>query len=96
MRRCVDIICIFVLCFMNINIYSEINISEINIAEIKHNIEMLFGGLPWWLSGKESTCQCRRHEFDPWFRDIPLASEQLGLCTTATESCTLEPGSCNY
>ena len=56
MRRCVDIICIFVLCFMNINIYSEINISEINIAEIKHNIEMLFGGLPWWLGGKESTC----------------------------------------
>ena len=47
---------------------------------------MLFGGLPWWLSGKESTCQCRRHEFDPWFREIPLASEQLGLSTTATES----------
>ena len=22
-------------------------------------------GLPWWLSGKESTCQCRRHRFDP-------------------------------
>ena len=21
--------------------------------------------LPWWLSGKESTCQCRRHRFDP-------------------------------
>ena len=29
------------------------------------------GGLPWWLSGKESTCQCRRHEFDPWVRKIP-------------------------
>ena len=22
-------------------------------------------GLPWWLSGEESTCQCRRHGFDP-------------------------------
>ena len=22
-------------------------------------------GFPWWLSGKESTCQCRRHGFDP-------------------------------
>ena len=22
-------------------------------------------GLPWWLSGKESACQCRRHMFDP-------------------------------
>ena len=21
-------------------------------------------GLPWQLSGKESTCQCRRHGFD--------------------------------
>ena len=21
---------------------------------------------PWWLSGKEFTCQCRRHEFNPW------------------------------
>ena len=27
-----------------------------------------------WLSGKESTCQCRRHRglgFDPWVRNIP-------------------------
>ena len=23
-------------------------------------------GLPWWLSGKEPACQCRRHEFDSW------------------------------
>ena len=23
-------------------------------------------GLPWWLSGKESASQCRRHGFDPW------------------------------
>ena len=23
-------------------------------------------GLPWWLSGKESTCQGRRHRIDPW------------------------------
>ena len=27
--------------------------------------------LPWWLSGKESTCQCRRCGFDPWLRKIP-------------------------
>ena len=25
-------------------------------------------GLPWWLSGKESACQCRRHRFDSWSR----------------------------
>ena len=23
-------------------------------------------GLPRWLSGEESTCQCRKHRFDPW------------------------------
>ena len=29
-------------------------------------------GLPWWLSVKESTCQCRRrHGFDPWVGKIP-------------------------
>ena len=28
-------------------------------------------GLPWWLSGKESTCQCRRHGLDPWVRKTP-------------------------
>ena len=27
--------------------------------------------LPWWLSGKESTCQCRRHRFDPWVGGSP-------------------------
>ena len=31
-------------------------------------------GFPWWLSGKESARQCRRHKrcrFDPWVRNIP-------------------------
>ena len=28
-------------------------------------------GLPWWLSGKESACQCRRCRFNPWVRKIP-------------------------
>ena len=27
-------------------------------------------GLPWWFSGKESTCQCRC-EFNSWVRNIP-------------------------
>ena len=30
----------------------------------------IWGGLPWWLSGKESTCQCRRHGFNPWVGQI--------------------------
>ena len=31
-------------------------------------------GLPRWLSGKEPTCQCRRHRrprFNPWIEKIP-------------------------
>ena len=28
-------------------------------------------GLPKWLSGKESACQCWGHRFDPWVRRIP-------------------------
>ena len=32
---------------------------------------MLSLGLPRWLSSDESSCQCRRHRFDPWVRKIP-------------------------
>ena len=28
-------------------------------------------GPPWWLSGKESACQCRRQWFNSWFSKIP-------------------------
>ena len=28
-------------------------------------------GVPWWLSSKESACQCRRCRFSPWVRKIP-------------------------
>ena len=27
--------------------------------------------LPRWLNGKESSCQCSRHRFNPWVRKIP-------------------------
>ena len=27
-------------------------------------------GLPWWLSSKDSACQCRRQEFNPWVGKI--------------------------
>ena len=47
----------------------------------KKNME----GLPWWFSGKESSCQCRRHELAPWPGKIPHAAEKLSLCATAIE-----------
>ena len=34
-------------------------------------IEVGSYGLPKWLSGKESTCQFRRHRFNPWVEKIP-------------------------
>ena len=40
-------------------------------------------GLPWLFSGKESTCQCRRHGSDPWSGKIQRPMEQLSLGTTA-------------
>ena len=44
-------------------------------------------GLPWWLSGKGFTCQCRRLGFNPWSGKIPHAAEQRSprAATTTTQ-----------
>ena len=42
-------------------------------------------GLLWWLSGRKYTCQYSRHQFDPWSRMNPHASEKLSPCATAIE-----------
>ena len=34
-------------------------------------MHMLQWGLPGWLNGKESACQCSRCGFDPWVGKIP-------------------------
>ena len=42
--------------------------------ELSNNYFMIhvgYTGLPWWLNGKDSTCQCRRRRFNPWVRKIP-------------------------
>ena len=39
----------------------------------------IFERLPWWLSSKESACQCRRHEFDPWAGKIPREGHDYPL-----------------
>ena len=39
-----------------------------------------------------STCQCRRHWFNPWSRKIPHASEQLSPYIVAAEPVPLSPG----
>ena len=40
---------------------------------------------PWWLSGKEFACQCRKHRFDPCSGKILHAVEQLSHCITTIE-----------
>ena len=70
-------------------------------CHISENIFMLSSflkGLPRLLSGKESSCQCRRHKLDPWSRKIPHAVEQhsswpqlLSLCSRAREPQLLKP-----
>ena len=61
-----------------------------------------YSGLPWWFSGKESACQSRRHELDPWVMKIPwrrkwklkysLVFQWLGLWASTTEGVRSIPG----
>ena len=47
-----------------------------------------YPGLPWWLSGKEFTCQSRRHRFNPRSRKIPHIMEQLSSRATSMSLCS--------
>ena len=38
-------------------------------------------GLPWWLSGEEPACQCKRFGFDPWVGKIPL-EKKMTTCSS--------------
>ena len=43
-------------------------------------------GLPRWLSGKESTCQRRRHRFSPWVGKIPREENSNSLQYSCLEN----------
>ena len=45
-------------------------------------------GLPQWLSGEESACQCRKHVFNPWSGKIPHITEQLNPSAKTNEART--------
>ena len=53
-------------------------------------------GLAWWLSGKESTRQGRRHRFNSWYGKMPHAAEQPNPVGSNYWACSLESGSRNY
>ena len=48
-------------------------------------VSKIYRGPPWWLSGKESTYQWRRHGFDPWSGKIPYAVEELTPYATTSK-----------
>ena len=52
--------------------------------------------LLWWLSGKESACQCRRRRFDPCVGKIPPAWGATKPMHDSYWARALEPGSRNY
>ena len=45
-------------------------------------------GLPWWLRGKECSCQCSRHRIDSSSRKISHALEQLSAQATSLSLCS--------
>ena len=49
-------------CILQLRVFNPQQRSKILRATVKTQ---------WWLSGKESTRQCRRHEFNPWAGKIP-------------------------
>ena len=53
-------------------------------------------GLSWWLRGKESTCQCRRHGFQPWLGKTPTCCGTTKPVHHSYWACALEPENCNY
>ena len=68
---------------------------NINNISIKWFLKKWGGGLPWWLSGEESTCQSRIHVLDPWSGKIPQAAVAKPMYHNYC-ACTLEPGDHNY
>ena len=63
-----------------------------------HQLKALPPGLPWWLSGKESTCQCRRYGLDPQSWKIPRALGWRAIEPMHHNywTCALKPRSHNY
>ena len=39
--------------------------TSIQIQEVLRIANKMLPGFPWWLSGKESACQCRKHGLIP-------------------------------
>ena len=45
-------------------IINQMNTTKMHNYSLRFMGSFLWSKIPWWLSGKESACQCRRHQFD--------------------------------
>ena len=73
-----------VLISMHRTYYITISFVQVNFY-LSSVLKQSKAGLPWWLSGKEFTCCCRRQGFYLQSLKIPHALEQLSPCATTVE-----------
>ena len=59
--------------------------SNTNNENYEREINKVTPEFSWWLSGKVSPYQCKRHGLDAWSWKIPHAVEQLRPCNTTIE-----------
>ena len=71
-----------------ISVNIDFKTKAIKKAKQGHYIMTTRGFLSWLLCGKESTCQCRRQEFDSWSGKIPHVMGQLNPCATTMSLCS--------
>ena len=57
--------------FQNKHFFRSTLLIHMLMFEFHYLISTIPGGLPRWLSGKESSYQCRSPGFNPWVRKIP-------------------------
>ena len=60
-----------------LRILSVAHEEELGLPDFVLWLNHYYLGFPWWLSGKESTCKCRRHGLDPWVGTILWRKKRL-------------------
>ena len=55
-------------------------LSQCSQSLTKPHSTLISALIPWWLTGKETACPCKRCEFDPWVGKIPGRSKWQYSC----------------
>ena len=78
--------------FLHAPSLSDFTLKCPHVIGVKSGSALKTLGLPWGLSGEESSCQRRTHGFDPRSRKIPHITAQLSPGTTTIEPVQWSPG----